>query len=223
MTLSNFKKSLKVGTIAFVLVAYGLVSYQIGKLQKIPDILKVKGTSTQREIESPVDSPIPFADTQTQTITASFVRLCSNTTYAFELSYPKDWFTTYNSEDQRCLYFAPYSFVLPQDVSDFNSPIEIEVIKFEDWQTASKFWENPNDSVNILSAENTQVGNFFSKKIEAQATGTGQIPQGFTKTTYLVFTSTNPLAVSYTQLDEKEDAKVAKQVLEEMVKSLKFL
>lgn len=205
------------------LVAYGGVAYQVGKLQKIPDILKVKGTSNQKTIDSPVNSPVPFADTQSQTITASFVRLCSNTTNGFELSYPKDWFTTYNTEDQRCLYFAPYSFVLPQDVSDFNSPIEIEVIKIEDWQTASKFYENPNDSVNIKSSENVQIANFFTKKIEALATGSGQIPQGFTKTTYLIFASENPLAITYTQQNASEDTKAAKQVLEEMVKSLKLL
>lgn len=222
MTLYEFKKTLKVGVILVVLMIYGGVAYQFGKLQKIPDILKVKGASSEKDINSPVDSPVPFADVQTQNITASYVRLCSNTTYSFELFYPKDWFTTYNTEDQRCLFFAPYSFVLPQDVSAFTSPIEIEVLKIEDWATTSSFYENPNDNQNILTVENVQVGNLFAKKVEAQSTGLGQIPKGYVRTTYLVFANTNPLAITYTQTDANEDTKTARQVLEELVKSLKF-
>lgn len=222
MTLSKFKNNLKVVLIVATLLAYGVGSYHLGKLQKIPDVLKVKGEKDQRKIDSPVDFPVPFADTQSQTITASFVRLCSNTVHGFELSYPKDWFTTYNSEDQRCLYFAPYSFVLPQEVSDFSAPIEVEVIKIEDWAASSKFYENPNDSFNVLSAENVQIGNLAAKKVEAQATGSGKISQGFVRTTYLIF-GTTPLAITYTQQDAGEDTKAAKQTLEEMAKSLKFL
>lgn len=194
--------------------------------------MRVKGTSSQNQLSSPVESPVPFADTQSHTITPSHVRLCSNTAKGFELAYPKDWFTTYNLEDQKCLFFAPYSFVLPQDTENFQVPIRIEIVTIEDWPTVTKFYENPNDLVNVSLVENIQIDYYPIKKITAQTTGNGQQERGLAKITYLIssyqetssliFASGKPTVLTYTQLTKDDDAGIGIQALEEMIKSLKF-
>src|SRR3990167_133576 len=133
MTLSKLKGTLKSSVVVLFLTVYGLGFFLLGKNSSLVDNIKVKGAKSQNQLDSPVDSPVPFADTQSATITASFVKLCANTVYGFEVSYPKDWFTTYNTEDQKCTYFAPYSFVVPFDTANFLVPIKIEVLNPADW------------------------------------------------------------------------------------------
>lgn len=222
MTLANFKNNLKIVLVVICLSAYGAGAYLLGKSQNLKEFIRVKGTSSQNQPNSPVESPVPFADTQSHIITPSYVRLCSNTTSGFELAYPKDWFTTYNKEEEKCLFFAPYSFVLPQDTENFQIPIKIEVVTIEDWPTTAKFYENPNDLVNVSLVENVQLGYYPVKKITSQATGSGQQERGLAKITYLIFASGKPTVLTYTQLTKDDNVAQGLQTLEEIVKSLKF-
>lgn len=222
MTLAKFKNNLKIVLVIISLSVYGAGAYLLGKSQNVKELIRVKGTSSQNQPNSPIESPVPFADTQSHTITPSYVRLCSNTTSGFELAYPKDWFTTYNREEEKCLFFAPYSFVLPQDTEGFQIPIKIEVVTIEDWPTVTKFYENPNDFVNIISTENVQLGNYPAKKITAQSSGGGQQERGLAKVTYLIFASAKPMVLTHTQLTRDDNFQQGVQVLEEMIKSLKF-
>lgn len=194
----------------------------LGKSQNLKELIRVKGTSSQNQPNSPVESPVPFADTQSHTITPSYVRLCSNTASGLTLAYPKDWFTTYNKEEEKCLFFAPYSFVLPADTGNFQVPIRIEVVTIEDWPTVTKFYENPNDLVNVSLVENIQLGYYPVKKITAQATGSGQQERGLAKITYLIFASGKPTVLIYTQLTKDDNVGQGMQTLEEMIKSLKY-
>lgn len=205
-----------------LLSLYGAGAFLLGKSQNLGDLIKVKGTTTQNETNSPVNSPVPFADTQSQTVIASYVRLCSNTIDGFQIAYPKDWFTTYNTEDQKCLFFAPYSYVLPRDTTGFQIPIKIEIITIEDWPTVSRFYENPNDLVNVISVENIQLGYYPVRKITSQATGAGLQARGLAAVYYLIFASGKPLVLTYTQLTAENNAQEGMQTLEEMIKSLKF-
>ena len=202
-------------------MVYGITSYYLGKNQKI-NIPSIKGTADTNDLSAPINSPVPFADTQVTTIYTSHVKLCSNTTLGFEVSYPKDWFTTYNSESEKCTFFAPYSFVVVQSSQDFQVPIKIEVTSPEDWSVNLKFQQNPNDLQNVISTENTQIGERLAIKIEAQSTGLGQLPRGLVKTTYLIYDSLKPTILSYQQLDEKENVAENKSILEDMVTSLKI-
>ena len=194
----------------------------MGKNSSLVDNIKVKGAKSQNQLDSPVDSPVPFADTQSATITASFVKLCANTVYGFEVSYPKDWFTTYNTEDQKCTYFAPYSFVVPFDTANFLVPIKIEVLNPADWLGNVRFYENPNDFQNVISAQNIEINGKSVKKIQLTATGEGQIKKGLVNTTYLIFDDKNPTVISYQQTDEKEDTQTARKVLEEVVSTIRY-
>lgn len=222
LRLADLKNNLKLTLIVFALFLYGIGAFWLGKSQNLKEFIKVKGASNQKQTIFPIGSPVPFADTQSQTITPSYVKLCANTFHGFEIAYPKDWFTTYNQEDQKCLFFAPYSFVLPQDITGFLVPITIEATSYEDWPTVSKFYENPNDLVNVISVENIQFGSLSVKKIKAETTGSGQLERGLTKITYLIFTSPKPMIVTYSQLLKGDNAQEGTQIIEEMLKSLKF-
>ena len=222
MTLSKLKGTLKSSVVVLFLTVYGLGFFLLGKNSSLVDNIKVKGAKSQNQLDSPVDSPVPFADTQSATITASFVKLCANTVYGFEVSYPKDWFTTYNTEDQKCTYFAPYSFVVPFDTANFLVPIKIEVLNPADWLGNVRFYENPNDFQNVISAQNIEINGKSVKKIQLTATGEGQIKKGLVNTTYLIFDDKNPTVISYQQTDEKEDTQTARKVLEEVVSTIRY-
>lgn len=221
MTLASFKKHAKFLTIVVLILIYGTVAYQLGRSASIPRLLKVRGVTTTETFDSPQESAAPYADTQSQIITPSFAKLCANTTFGFEIAYPKDWFTTYNTEADKCTFFAPYSFIVPGDSENFLVPIRIEVVNPHDWQTIIKLTENPNELQNVLSVENLQVGEYLVEKIEAQTTNFSE-KQGHAKLTYLIFDSAKPMIISYQQLDEKEDVSKAKEVLAEMVTTLKI-
>lgn len=220
LTLASFKKQAKALTIFGLILVYGLAAYQFGRSAGISRLLAVKGATTAETFDSPQESPAPYADTQSQAISSSFVKLCANTTRAFEVVYPKDWFTTYNTEADKCTFFAPYSFIVPQDSENFPVPIRIEVVNPQDWQTTVKLSENPNELQNILSVENLQVGGYLVEKIEAQTTNFSAKP-GYAKVSYLIFDSAKPMVITYQQLDEQEDVKKTKEILAEMVTSLK--
>lgn len=203
-------------------MAYGTGFYLLGKNSNLVANLKVKGATTNKTLESPLESPVPFADTQSSTITASYVKLCANTVYGFELSYPKDWFTTYNTDSEKCTFFAPYSFVVPYETASFIVPIRLEVLKPEEWLTNIKFYENPNDFQNIITSQTVEIGGKSAKLIEATATGQGQIKRGFAKTTYMIFDGAVPIVTTYTQIEESENVEANKKVLEEITTSVKY-
>lgn len=222
MTLSSLKYRLKIVVIGILLIIYGVGFFIIGKHSKVNEIQKIKESSTNGQDQDSIERPQPYADSQTGQIISSYVKLCSNTFDGYEVAYPKDWFTTYNSESSKCSFFAPYSFIIPQVIENDFVPIKIEIIKIDQWQNSLKFSENPNDFQNIISVKNLEINGRSVEKVEAATTGKGVIPQGFVKTTYLIFDSTKPLVISYQQLEAKEDVTKNLDVLEEMVDSLRF-
>lgn len=220
LTLTRFKRHLKVGSVFTFLVLYGSVFYFLGKSSSLANLIKIKGVTTQKSVESPIESPNPDTDVQSANISASFVKLCANTLYSFSVSYPKDWFTTYNTEAEKCTFFAPYSFVVPQETSSFLIPIKIELAQPQDWPNTVKLHENPNDFQNVISSENLEINGRPAKKITSSSTGNGQISRGLAKVTYLVFDRTRPIVISYQQTEEKEDVQSAKIILTDLVSSI---
>lgn len=185
-------------------------------------IASVKGATTQKIIEAPIESPIPANDTQTNAVISSSVKTCANTHFGFELTYPKEWFTTFGAEEKKCSYFAPYSFVIPPDVSGNFVSITIEVVNPEKWEETVKFYENPNELQNVSASTNLTIGDKSAKRIDASTTALTSIKRGLVKTTYLIFHGEKPIVASYQQQDEKEDIEANKKVLLEMVESLKY-
>ena len=228
MTLSSFKKNSKFSILISALIIYGAGFYLLGstnflqKLRSLQDLIKVKGASTKFNLNKPIDSPIPFADSQSTSIISSYIKHCSNTKLGFEVSYPKDWFTTYNTEEEKCTYFAPYSFTVPQDTSSFTVPVKIEVNQPQDFLGMQKFYENPNDFQSIISTQNVEINGRAVEKIKATTTGGGLLPRGFTKTSYLYPDPKLPMVFTYEQQDAKEDIAQMEKVLEEMVRSLSY-
>lgn len=227
MTLSSFKKHTKLTFFIGIFVLYGVGSYLLGnyrsdiKIPSLDKLIKVKGVSTKNSLVTPIDSPVPFSDTQSTSIISSYVKQCSNTKYGFEVSYPNDWFTTYNTEEDKCLYFAPYSFTLPGSLSGFSTPIKLEIAAPEDWDGVVKFYENPNDFQNVLSIKNIAINGAAVERVEAMTTGAGNSAKNFTKLSFLYSDSKLPVVLTYQQSDDKENAESYKRILEDMATSLK--
>lgn len=222
MTLAHFKKNIKFAVIATFMVVYAASFYFLGKGSDKVDLNKVKGVSAQKVIKSPVETPIPYADTQTSTITSSYVKLCANTVYSFEVTYPKDWFTTYGRDDQKCIYFAPYSFVIPGDTANFTTTIKVTVVNENEWLGTTKFFENPNDFQNVLSSRNLEVNGRSVRKIEAETTGSNQEEKGLAKVSYLISDNEKPTVISYQQATKDEDVLANTKILEDIVNSFRY-
>lgn len=227
MTLSSFKKNTKLATIPIIFVAYGAVSYLLGATNFLQNINlinfgKIKGEQAKSKLNKPIDSPVPYADTQTTTIVSSYVKRCSNTQLGFEVSYPKDWFTTYNNEQERCTFFAQYSFTVPQDTSGFITPIKIEVYRPDEFPGVQKFYENPNDFQNVISAQNVEINGRAVQKIKAITTGGNLLPKNLSKISFLYPDTKLPMVLTYQQQDLNEDVNQNEKILEEMVRSVNY-
>ena len=222
MNLTSFKKNAKLAAAFTFMIVYAAAFFLLGKSSNSFDLSKVKGASSEREIKTPLNSPVPFADTQTSTITSSYVKLCANTIYSFEVAYPKDWFTTYSADPQKCTFFAPYSFVIPGDTTNFTTTVKISIIDPKDWPGTAKFYENPNDFQNVISTKNIAVNGKSVEKIEAETTGTTQNEKGLTKVSYLIQDSEKPAVISYQQAVKDEDIVANEKVLEDIVTSFRY-
>lgn len=201
-------------------LVFGAASYAFGKISATQQTTEVKGTATSNaEI---IEKPVPSSDFQSSEVIPSSVKVCSSTELGFEVTYPADWFTTFNTEDQKCTFFAPYSFIVPNFIDETFTPVTIEIIEPDDWLSTLKFYENPNDFYNIVSSSNLELNGKLVKKIEAQATGENSTPKGNLYINYLVFDGQKPARIAYTQLDKNEDIKYAQEVLESMVENLNY-
>lgn len=212
-------------SVVLFLGIYGSGFYLLGKTsikENAINLLKIKGISTQKSLQAPIESPIPATDSQSASIIASYVKLCSNATYGFEVSYPKDWFTTYNTDDQKCRYFAPYSFSVPQDTDVQFSPIYLEIIGPDAWGSTVKYYQNPNDFQNIISVQNLEFNGRLVQKIKASLTGRDEAARGFSKVSYLISDSRNPIVIVYAQQDSQENVTSAEKITEDIASSLKY-
>lgn len=219
MTLTKLKTSFKLVSLILAFIVYSAGLFLLGKYENW-SITSNSNINTGKTAGA-VEKPLPQNDVQSASVLGSTVKLCSNTLYAFQLAYPQDWFTTYNTNEQACNYFAPYSFILPQ-VPDANiAPITIFRIKPEDWDVTVKAAQNPNDLYNVETTKNIAVNGSPVQFISATSTGT-TLPRGFVKQIYFVFNANNPLELSYTQLDDKENIDENEKVLKDIVNSLKF-
>lgn len=226
MTLSAFRSRLKIAIIVILFIVYGTGSFIVGKYSNLFSE-KIVGSFNKQpsksNLNSPVDKPEPAADVTSVKVISSSVKLCTNTIVGFEVAYPKDWFTTYGSDDEKCLFFAPYSFVIPKGEKDKQfTPIKIEVAQAQDWAQIIKFAANPNDFQNVVTTENLDINSRPAQIVKAITTGTGSLPKNFNMVTYLVFDSKSPLILTYQQSDEKEDTKQMEETLKVIVESLKY-
>ncbi len=220
MTLTKLKNNFKAAIFIAIFCAYSLGLFFLG--QKFQPLNTDSDLNSQpKEVVEKIQKPLPKDEAQTAQVLSSYVKLCSNTTNSFQVSYPKDWFTTYNQKEEECTYFAPYSFVLPQNPDADFTPITIKIIDKDSWDQAVKDLQNPNELYNIINSKNLEVNGKSVKYIEAQSTGNLK-PKGFTKITYLIFDSNKPVEITYNQLDEKEDIANIKDVLKNIVDSFKF-
>ncbi len=225
MTLYSLKRKSKYLVIIALIIAYGLGTYALGKNNSaFPDITKILGarTDTQNNLNTPIMSPIPANDTQSTSIISSSVKICANTVYSFEIPYPKNWYTTYNTDEQKCTFFAPFSFVVPQETDQPFVPIKIEISSSDKWDGTVKFYENPNDFYNVVAVTNKESDGHPVHKVVAQTTGAASIPKGYLRASFLVFDNKTPLVISYQQMDAKEDVTGNQKAVEDMVSGLKY-
>ena len=225
MSLHNFKGRLRFSSIAVFLLFYAVVFYLLGSQKSLQGILNSNGENKNgdgKALELPINSPIPYADTQTGKVISSFVKLCSNIVHSYEVSYPKDWFTTYSEGSGECSFFAPYTFVVPVDTGTFFVPVKLEIHSILDWPNLQKLYLNPNDFQNIVSVENKEIEGKSATKVRSSATGNGSAKQGFLNIAYLIFDVERPVVISYQQLDETEDIGKMEEGLNEIASSFKY-
>lgn len=223
MTLTDFKKTVKITSLACFLFLWGAASFVAGKFSstQAPNG-KVQGESREPSHNDKREYPIPSEDIQTWNVLGATAKFCSNTQFKYQLTYPTDWFTTYSNPNDECAYFAPFTFVVPSIINDNIVPISVTRADPSTWEQTIAFFENPNDFQNVLSSQNLEINTHAVKKIEAISTDKDTLKKGFLKISYLIFDSTNPLIFTYTQLSQDENTDNMKLNLDEMVKSLKF-
>lgn len=225
MTLTNFKNNLRVVVISALFLLYTSGVYLAGTntkhLTSTDDNL---AQALENKVQSDIQDPQGGQSVQSARVLASFVKLCANTAFGFEIAYPKDWFTTYNNPQEQCMYFAPYSFVLPASTESAKetTPVSIAIEPVEDWENTVKLYQNPNDLYGIVDSQNLQINGRSVVKITATTTGAGSLPRGFSRIVYLIFDSQKPTIISYNQLEENADVFANEKLLEDMVSSLKF-
>lgn len=201
---------------------YGLSFFSLGLYTNHTPQSQVKGASAQNTRKEKLDRPMPYADVQAAQIISDSVKFCANTNKGFELAYPNNWFTTYNKEEEKCKYFAPYSFVIPEYADKSFVPIQVDPLTLDEWASTVSFFEAPNDYENVISSETVQINDRLVKKIKLSATGNGSDAQGFVQIVYLVFDASTPLQIKYQQLDQNEETQKMEDIVGAFVKSLKY-
>lgn len=225
MTLTKFKYKIKVLCFLFFILIYTGAVFYAGKnsnkiLSENPEASNQgQSLSLQSKIANPQGQENAIQSSQ---VLASYIKLCSNTVMGFELAYPKDWFTSYNDSKDQCLYFAPFSFVLPEISDQEITPISIKIIKADEWEDTVKLYENPNEFYNVITSNNLEINGRSVKQIKSSSTGSGNLGRGFIRTSYLIFESKTPMIISFNQLTEKDDNNLYEKILEDMVFSLKL-
>lgn len=225
MTLTNFKNNLKVAVFSVLFLLYTGTIFYIGIQTKSGAETDTNlGKKLDSNAQSTIQDPQGSALSQSARVLSSFVKLCSNTTVGFEVAYPKDWFTTYNNPNSQCMFFAPYSFVLPESTQSAGeiTPITITIEHVEEWENTVKLYQNPNDLYSVVDSENLQINGRSAIKVQSTTTGSGSLPRGFRRITYLIFDSNTPTILTYKQLEENADISTDEYLLEDMVSSLKF-
>lgn len=220
MTLTKLKSNFKVAIIVATFSLYSLSLFLLGQKFTSPNTEK-NASDQPKEVFERIQKPLPQDNTQTAQVLSSYVKLCANTTNSFQVSYPKDWFTTYNQKEEECTYFAPYSFILPQSPDTDFTPITIKPIDKGAWEQTLKDLQNPSELFNVISSKNLEVNGRPVKYIEAESTGSLK-PKGFVRITYLIFDSNKPVEISYNQLEEKEDVANNIDVLKNIIDSFKY-
>ncbi len=225
MTLTKFKYNIKVvGLLFFILIYTGIIFY-VGRNSN-KTLLTAADTDWQEQtqsVQSKIENPQGQENAvQSSQVLASYIKLCSNTALGFELAYPKDWFTSYNDSKDQCMYFAPFSFVLPQVLDQEITPVSIKIVKTDEWDDTVKLFQNPNEFYNVNVSNNLEINGRPATQIKSKTTGSGILQRGLTRTVYLIFDSKTPIIISYSQLEEKDDTDQYEKILEEMVNSLKF-
>lgn len=229
MTLTSFKNRSKLGFLILVLFLYGLSAFFLGLSEKSGYLGKVKNILSLKDSESnkstlavPINSNLPSSEEQSGSVIGSYIKLCSNSFYSFEVSYPKDWFTTYTSDEEKCTFFAPFAFTVLNNPEANVIPIKIEVSTPENWEATVKFYENPNDFQNILSSQNLEINGKSVLKIKARIISQEEPKGGFIRTSYLVYNFRLPLIFTYQQISEKDNIEEFEKNLEDMVRSLNY-
>lgn len=201
---------------------YGVGFFVAGKITNknatLQTVAQVENSQDGRKLERPQ----PEEKIQSVTVLAATVKRCSNNQYLYQVSYPREWFTTYNTPEDECSFFAPYSFVLPPKPNTELVPITIKKEDPQNWEQTLKLYENPNDFQNVVASTNIEINGKAVKKVEAMATGGGINQKGYVKISFLVFDATTPLIFTYQQSTPNENVIDNISVLEEMVKTLKY-
>lgn len=134
-------------------------------------------TRTVTETETAAEAAPAEADTSERALT----QRCKNADAAYSVRYPQGWHANAGDVSERCSFFHPEPFELPEatEAPDLAISIGREPVAF-----AQVAGDDP--AIRVLEREETEVDGHSAVRRETEATGHGLLPAGVRGRQYLV-------------------------------------
>jgi hypothetical protein len=143
---------------------------------------------------------------------------CTNEAAGYTVNYPTGWMTNEGDVLNLCQVFDPSSITLPEQSSSFNEAIHLRIdsIPFERATGEDDITET------ILSRRTTTIDGYDAVVKESESTGRALLPEGVRSYTYIINLDDGEIMVASTYDVANQMYTRNKQVLDQMVSSLRF-
>ncbi len=143
---------------------------------------------------------------------------CSNDAAGYTVNYPTGWITNDGEVLNYCQVFDPDSITLPERSSSFDEAIHLRIdsIPFE------RATGTDDISETILSRRTTTVEGYEAVIEESESTGRGLLQEGVRSYSYSINLDNGEIMVASTYDIATQDYTRNKQVLDQMIGSLRF-
>lgn len=143
---------------------------------------------------------------------------CTNQAAGYTVNYPTGWQTNPGEVLNVCQVFDPASITLPERSSSFDEAIHLRIdsIPFE------RATGGDNITETILSRRTTTVDGYEAVVEESESTGRALLPSGVRSYTYVINIGDGEIMVASTYEVANQPYLRNKQVLDQMINSLRF-
>ena len=143
---------------------------------------------------------------------------CSNDLGGYTVNYPNGWMTNSGDVLHACQVFDPRPITLPERSSSFDEAIHLrfDSIPYEEAADTEDITET------ILSRRETTVDGYEAVVEESESTGRALLPQGVRSYTYVINLDDGEIMVASTYDIATQNYTRNKQVLDQMISSLRF-
>jgi hypothetical protein len=143
---------------------------------------------------------------------------CTNQVAGYTVDYPTDWKTNNGGVLNACQVFDPVSISLPERSSSFDEAIHLrfDSIPFEE------VTDEDDITATILSRRTTTVDGYEAVVEESESTGRALLQAGVRSYSYIINLGDGEIMVASTYDVATQEYSRNKQVLDQMVNSLRF-